>query len=700
MKITEIKSMKVPLSDQEIEFLIQTFQKREPIPLEFKYKLFPTEHKEYELNYAGKMRPQDILRGDDGVFPVPLQIEKVFNGSRQGFKDGWKNIIVFGDNLQFLKTCYHNADELVVGRIKGKVKLIYIDPPFGTGDEYEGNSGQRGYTAKRKNADFVEFIRRRLIVAKEVLADDGIICVRQAHQFGHYIKIVMDEVFGKSLFQNELVVNRIKKNVTKKGRRTIPHAVDNIYVYFKSDQSKFHHILKKLEKQKKGYWHSMDSAGVSGPRQAVIDGVTYFPPKGTHFKFTQKEVDRRVEEKTIRVNPKTKKPQYWVEPKTELTLDTNWTDIPGYTFKHNYPTENSEKLLERIILLGSEEGDLVMDFFAGSGTTAAVAEKLGRRWIVCDIGKLSFYTIQKRMLTIQESNDLFEPSEKYGKEAKAFITLNVGQYDLAKLVDLGKEKYSNFVLNLFEVEAYVKPKKIKGYEICGERNGSYCLIWEFWKYKSEANVDAEFIEELHENLKGRIGNRFYIIAPANAVDFISDYYEIDDMRYYFLKVPYQIIQELHKEQFKKFRQPQTKTKINDIDDAVGFHFTRQPEVKSTLSGKKLVISEFRSCYTEEGTDREMENFESLSMVLVDRDFNGKEFAMDEYHFAADLLSLKTEAASEDEESEPGEEIEEEIQSELKQRKTLSISLKNCGSVICIKYIDIYGNEFTETLQMD
>jgi len=310
-----------------------------------------------------------------------------------------------------------------------------------------------------------------------------------------------------------------------------------------------------------------------------------------------------------------------------------------------------------------------MDFFGGSGATAATAEKLGRKWITCDIGKLSFYTMQKRILTIQDSKSLSNPKKKYGKQAKSFITVNVGQYDLAKLFELGKEKYVNFVLNLFEIEQYTKPKSIKGYSVSGERNGSYCFVWEFWKYKAEANVDIDFLEELHSHIKNHIGKRFYIIAPANAIDFISDYHEIDDIRYYFLKVPYQVIQELHKEQFKKFRQPQSKNKINDVDDAIGFHFTRQPEVKSSLEGNVLSIYEFKSNYTEEGTDREMENFESLSMIITDNNFNGKEFCLTEFHFAADLLKVKKKKNAVEEED------DENIQAELKQQSELKIELR-------------------------
>lgn len=99
------------------------------------------------------------------------------------------------------------------------------------------------------------------------------------------------------------------------------------------------------------------------------------------------------------------------------------------------------------------------------------------------------------------------------------------------------------------------------------------MAYPYWEF-TQASVDEEYLEDLHSHIGNRVGERLYIIAPANYVDFISDYHEIDNVRYYFLKVPYQIIKELHKVQFKKFRQPQSKRNVNDLDDAIGFHFIR------------------------------------------------------------------------------------------------------------------------------
>ena len=132
------------LSKAEKDYIFDLLDKGESIPEDFKYKLFPVDHKEYELAYAGKMRKEDLLANDDGSFPVPLQIEKVFNGSDHPlYEDGWRNMIVFGDNLQFLKTIYKNEDPIIKGNVKGKVKLVYIDPPFATSDDFQSKEGAK-----------------------------------------------------------------------------------------------------------------------------------------------------------------------------------------------------------------------------------------------------------------------------------------------------------------------------------------------------------------------------------------------------------------------------------------------------------------------------------------------------------------------------------------------------------------------------
>lgn len=709
------------LNKPEIDDIIERLTKGEQIPEDFKYKLFPVKHKEYELVYGGKMRREDILANEDGVFSVPLQVEKIYNGQRTPWKDGWRNIIAFGDNLQFLKTIYENKDPLIKDKVKGKVKLIYIDPPFATEGDFKSTQGQKAYTDKAKGADFIEFLRRRLVVAKELLRSDGCILVHLDFRYKHYIKIVLDEIFGEGNFKNEIIANRTKKNIKERIRvKKLNEEFDTILLYSKSED--FTILPPTKNDFKPDRWHGFDAAGYRGGMDYEIFG--HIPNRNSHWRWTEdkariaeknyktwekkysKEEDlseyyRRnkaegIELQFVRPKPSTGKPEYFIPSSEDSLVNNMWNDISVSTFEYDYPTEKSEKLLKRVIEAVTNEGDLVMDFFGGSGTTAAVSEKLNRKWITCDVGKLAFYTIQKRLLNIQSSKPLEDGKKLYGKHAKSFVAVNNGYYDLAKIFDLKQQEYSDFVMKLFEVEP--KKKNISGIQIDGEKkDGNNVIVWPFWKFKDSA-VDESYLENLHSHIGVKGGKRVYIIAPANYVGFISDYYPIDKVRYYFLKVPYHVIRELHKVQFKKFRQPQSKNNVNGLEDAIGFHFMRQPDVKTELKSKdseiNITIKTFRSDFSEEETNEEMENFESLSMVLIDKDFNGSEFDMDTYYFADDLLKKQKKKKTDEE--------DEDIKKALKQSNQIvlpPIPKSECGSKMMLIYVDIYGNEFKEEFKL-
>jgi site-specific DNA-methyltransferase (adenine-specific)/adenine-specific DNA-methyltransferase len=297
-------------------------------------------------------------------------------------------------------------------------------------------------------------------------------------------------------------------------------------------------------------------------------------------------------------------------------------------------------------------------------------------------------------LEIDGSKDLKNPKKKYGKPSKSFAVVTSGLYDLGKIFALKKDEYIRFVKDLFEIEE-TKTTKISGVEIDGKKREFLAKIFPYWKLKN-ASVDEKYLQELHKNIGKKIDGRFYIIAPANNVNFISDYHQIGNVRYYFLKVPYQIIKELHKVQFKKFRQPQSKSQINDLDEAIGFHFIRQPEVKSEIVKLKdkvvLKIKKFESAYSQDETGGKLKNFESLAMLLVDLNYDSEKFMMTNYFFAQDLLNSKK---SEKEEGE--EEIKKKL---IKQKEIIKeFPKKDCGKQIMAIYVDIYGNEFREEFKV-
>ncbi|MCL6582505.1 MAG: site-specific DNA-methyltransferase [bacterium] len=578
------------LSEQEIERIVNLLREGKHLPEDYKAILFDTK-KEYELIYADKEREEDILAD---TMAVPLQKVKTFRNGQGG--NGWTNMLIFGDNLQVLKTLLQMKQE---GKLKNAdgtpgVRLVYIDPPFGTGDEYIISKGASAYSAKTMGARFIEFLRKRLIFLRETLAYDGSIYVRIDYHFGHYIKAIMDEVFGPENFQNEIVINRFKRQLLNITRYNV--ATDSLSYYTLSSDAVFNEQYRKricsfCGSEAPPQWRGMSSPGLRNPPERIILGKKLLPPRGRHWTFTQQKISQMEAEGRIRINDSVQYvdldgkrikglPEYL---QTEDTpIDSNWTDLKGYVFGAKYPTENPEELLRRVILASSNPGDLVLDCFAGSGTTLAVAEKLGRRWIGVDCGKLAIYTMQKRLLNIAESKDWENTNKKYGKPPKPFTLYNAGLYDYKMIKGLPWEQYRDFALKLFQCRD--ERHEISKTELDGYLGADSVMVFNYQKHK-DAVLDRDFIDDLHKNLGSKIGRRFFIIAPAASVQFLEDYIEKGNTKYFILRIPYSIIEEIHNRGFTKIKQPVSEMDVNDTVDAVGFDFIQVPTVECQYSIK-------------------------------------------------------------------------------------------------------------------
>jgi adenine-specific DNA-methyltransferase len=206
--------VKLNLTEEDKAGLIEAINKGvEPKP-DLLPKLFPGMAEKFDvqaldrakiptLEYAGKRSKAAILaEAHAGIGAAPLQTVRCLGETKNG---EWKNLIVQGDNLQFLKTCYRNVDPLIKDKVKGKVKLICIDLPFATKSDFGGKDGKRSYADKVDTAEFIEALRERLIYQRELLDDDGSIYVHLDQKMSHYVKIVMDDICGKENFRNEIV---------------------------------------------------------------------------------------------------------------------------------------------------------------------------------------------------------------------------------------------------------------------------------------------------------------------------------------------------------------------------------------------------------------------------------------------------------------------------------------------------------------
>lgn len=226
------------LSEQDKEKLIALIQQGKHIPSFYKSKLFDTSDtefievtKDYKLIYKGKEPKEKIIANTPSA---PLQKVRSFN-SKNSFDDGWQNMLIFGDNLLALKTLYEDQRGPNIYKTKNRIKLIYIDPPFATKQDFMKDR-EKAYRDKIIGAKFIEFLRKRLILLREILADDGSIYVHLDWKKGHYIKAVMDEVFGEHNFVNEIIWAYREREMSK-DQWNRKH--ENIYMYSKTSDRIF-----------------------------------------------------------------------------------------------------------------------------------------------------------------------------------------------------------------------------------------------------------------------------------------------------------------------------------------------------------------------------------------------------------------------------------------------------------------------------
>lgn len=454
--------MITPEQRQEIIRLIEQGEELSP---EWARILFPPEKREYELVYHGKEREEDVLAN---TLAVPLQPVRTFGSNGGNGKGKWQNTLIFGDNLQVMKSLLEmkKAGKLCNADGSPGVRLIYIDPPFATKQEFRGSQDQKAYQDKIAGAIFVEFLRKRLVLLKELLSDDGSIFVHMDMRKQHYVKLVLDELYGENSFVNEIIWKRtFSHGDMGQGAEHLGRLHDVILFYRKSALTKLNTVyIPYSEKYLEDFYKYSDPDGrryrmvsLLGPGGASKGNPHYEFMGVTRYWVHSKEKmeDLRKEGLIVQTKPgAVPQKKRYLDESPGVSLQDIWTDISpiqgGSLEKFNYPTQKPEQLLERIVLTGSNKDDLVLDAFAGSGTTLVVAEKLGRRWIGVDCGKLAIYTMQKRLLNIADSKDLENPKKKYGKPCKPFTLYNAGLYDFSKLKELPWESWQFFALQLFQ----------------------------------------------------------------------------------------------------------------------------------------------------------------------------------------------------------------------------------------------------------
>ena len=402
------------LTDHEIRDVIKYLEEGKPLPDKYRFMLFD-DKREVELVWNGKTNETTNT-------VLPFQTIEVIDEPRseqqaslqQGLFDfsgrqisGWTNKLIWGDNKLILSSLKNGPLRQEI-EDQGGIKLIYIDPPFDVGADFSMNIeiGEESLVKQpsvleelayrdtwgRGTDSFISMIYERLHIMKDLLAEDGSIYVHCDWRVAPYIRNIMDEIFGSDNFRRDIVWVMSAAAGYKGLVNNYVRGHENIIYYTKSDNPIF-----------------------SKPYNKYSDAQLK--------RFTKIDEDGR------RYKPITKTRRVYLDNSKGVPVSDVWNDIANFQTIVNspeilgYPTQKPESLLSRIIETSSNEGNLVADFFAGSGTTLAVAEKLNRKWIGSDLGKFSIHTARKRMIAVQRQ------LKKDGKNYRAFEILNLGRYE-------------------------------------------------------------------------------------------------------------------------------------------------------------------------------------------------------------------------------------------------------------------------------
>jgi adenine-specific DNA-methyltransferase len=569
------------------------------------------------LNWRGK-RPFTSTQ----FYPAQL---KESHGEEVG---GWRNKIYWGDNLQVMS---HLLKEY-----RGKVDLIYIDPPFDSKADYKKKVQLHGekttndqtsfeekqYTDIWTNDEYLQFMFERLTIAKELLSDQGSMYLHCDWHKGHYLRLIMDEIFGQSNYRNEITWVRTASHNDTTGKYS--RVKDSILFYSKNSDVIFNpQFTEYTDDYIASEWRKLPS-GRFYKSENMLD------PRGSMALFDFHGTKAR-----WRTSPE-KMEKMWNHPQTEVPnshgriklgkngkpikrcrimfldelpgvpLSDNWTDISYVAGRakeaQNYPTQKPEKLLERIILTSSKPGDLILDGFMGSGTTQAAAMKLGRRFIGADINLGAIQTTTKRLLNI--TNELYPKQQSLsdGKQETfytGFEVYNVNHYDVFRNPLEAKE----LLIEALEIHPLEKSSLYDG-----EKDGRMVKIMPVNRIATRADLN-----ELISGFDYRAFERRQDEKPNQPVEkllLVCMGHETDLKATLEKEVSFKLDIEV----------------VDILRDKSNLEFKRDSEAKVVIEGNKLVIKQFYPMNLLQKLSLQKENVddwrELVESVMVDWNYDG------------------------------------------------------------------------------
>lgn len=533
------------------------------------------------------------LQTNEYVLPVRKE-ENLFRSKYQEI-DGqnWFNRLCYGDNLLVMQALLNGDEATGLPSMRGMIDLIYIDPPYDSKADYRtkitlpnGNIEQRpnvleqfaySDTWKEGTVSYLKMMYPRLYLMRELLSDKGSIYVHVDWHVGHYVKLLMDEIFDKSNFINELIWCRSSssarkaQNLENQNSKSFVRSHDVIYLYSKNIND-FKGICK----------NEYTSISYS---DRVLSSLAIDENGNTIYKRGKGSIAGKEISENVNVN---------VE--AGMLARSWWNDIP--ILRHNskdnvgYATQKPEKLLERIISASSNENSIVADFFGGSGTTAAVAEKLNRRWITSDFGKPANMIMRKRLIDQEAKPFLYQAVGDYQKEVFA------SSKEFKRVGDL-----SQVVLNLFGATPFFDENAPRN---LGQMKGSRTLVYVDSPNKMTGLSTIKKAQELRESFMGG-WSKVIILGWNFTFDIGNVLKDIDRSQVEVLVIPPDLLDKLKsKANFKKLVDS-NKIKFSSLQ----YLTIKEPKVSSI------------SCDTEE-IEIELDNYVLLSPDALPLDDKYKE----------------------------------------------------------------------------
>jgi len=578
------------MNDTDKNRIIELIKAGQKLPKEDIYKLFSDEEDVF-LFWNGRKEDvtnislpfHSIEHIDEPRKEADKQQTSLFETDFRGRQlKGWTNKLIWGDNKLILSSLTNGPLREEIEK-EGGLKLIYIDPPFAVGTDFGFNIEIGGETAEKKQSiieeiayydtwgkgisSYLTMMYERLKLMHNLLANDGSIYLHCDWRMTSYLRLILNDIFGESNFINEIVWCY---SIGGKGNTRFGRKHDNILFYSKSEKYIFNGSDKDVITERKA---------------------------NSHMRAKTDDDGREYQEKTDRKSGKVYR--YYID-EGKIPEDY-WIDIEQLNREDaerlDYPTQKPEKLLRRIIAASSNEGDLIADFFCGSGATVAAAEKLGRKWIATDLGRFAIHTTRKRMIGVQRE------LQASGKDFRAFEILNLGKYERQFFMDdltNGKLKSKeNLYVDLI-LEAY-KAKRIEGHKtLHGSKAGRFVHVGPLDVPVTQSRL-LDIFEECRQNLYTQVDVLGFEFEMGLTPQFIQELKE---------KGVSITLKYIPKDVFDKRAIEKGQAKFYDV---------AYLNTKEKINGKKVTVelTDFVTHYTQDDIEDIQQSMRAGSKVVIE-----------------------------------------------------------------------------------